>query len=43
MADGYPIEAQLADTIERYKDELRKWPEVAPHVPGSQNDQARIE
>src|SRR5687767_6202261 len=27
MADGYPIEAQLADTIERYKDELRKWPE----------------
>lgn len=27
MADGYPMEAQLADTIERYKDELRKWPE----------------
>jgi gamma-glutamyltranspeptidase / glutathione hydrolase len=27
MADGYPIEAQLADTLERYKDELRKWPE----------------
>ena len=27
MADGYPIEAQLADTIEKYKDELRKWPE----------------
>ena len=27
MADGYPIEAQLADTIEKYQDELRKWPE----------------
>jgi gamma-glutamyltranspeptidase/glutathione hydrolase len=27
MADGYPIEAQLADTIEKYKDELRQWPE----------------
>ncbi len=27
MADGYPIEAQAADTIERWKDELRKWPQ----------------
>src|SRR6188508_3448117 len=27
MADGYPIEAQAADTIEKFKDELRKWPE----------------
>jgi gamma-glutamyltranspeptidase / glutathione hydrolase len=27
LADGYPIEGQLADTIERWKDELRKWPE----------------
>lgn len=27
MADGYPIEAQAADTIEKWKDELRKWPE----------------
>jgi gamma-glutamyltranspeptidase/glutathione hydrolase len=27
MADGYPIEAQLADTIEKYKDKLREWPE----------------
>ena len=27
MADGYPIEAQTADLIERWKDELRKWPE----------------
>ena len=27
MADGYPIEAQTADKIERWKDELRKWPE----------------
>ena len=24
MADGYPIEAQAADTIEKFKDELRK-------------------
>ncbi len=27
MADGYPIEAEAADTIERWKDELRKWPD----------------
>jgi gamma-glutamyltranspeptidase / glutathione hydrolase len=27
MADGYPIEAQAADQIEKYQDELRKWPE----------------
>jgi gamma-glutamyltranspeptidase/glutathione hydrolase len=27
LADGYPIEAQLADTIERYKEQLGKWPE----------------
>ncbi len=27
MADGYPIEAQTADLIEKWKDELRKWPE----------------
>lgn len=27
MADGYPIEAQAADTIEKWQDELRKWPE----------------
>jgi gamma-glutamyltranspeptidase/glutathione hydrolase len=27
LADGFPIEAQLADTIERYQDQLRKWPE----------------
>ena len=27
MADGYPIEAQTADQIENWKDELRKWPE----------------
>src|SRR5947209_6817894 len=26
MADGYPIEAQLADTIEHYKSEIKKWP-----------------
>lgn len=27
MADGYPIEAQTADLIENWKDELRKWPD----------------
>jgi gamma-glutamyltranspeptidase / glutathione hydrolase len=27
MADGYPIEAQAADLMERWKDELRKWPQ----------------
>ncbi|MET0536034.1 MAG: gamma-glutamyltransferase [Steroidobacter sp.] len=27
MADGYPMEAQTADLIEKWKDELRKWPE----------------
>lgn len=27
MADGYPIEEQAANSIERWKDELRKWPE----------------
>ena len=27
LADGYPIEAQTADSIERWKDEIRKWPE----------------
>jgi gamma-glutamyltranspeptidase/glutathione hydrolase len=26
MADGYPIEAQTADLMEKWKDELRKWP-----------------
>jgi gamma-glutamyltranspeptidase/glutathione hydrolase len=26
MADGYPIEAQAADTIERRKDKLKQWP-----------------
>ena len=26
MAEGYPIEAQTADAIERSKDEIKKWP-----------------
>ena len=26
MADGYPIEAQTANSIERQKDEIKKWP-----------------
>ncbi len=29
MADGYPMEAQAADTIERWKDTLRQWPASA--------------
>jgi gamma-glutamyltranspeptidase / glutathione hydrolase len=31
MADGYPIEAQLANTIERQKGEIKKW-KYAPTV-----------
>jgi gamma-glutamyltranspeptidase / glutathione hydrolase len=27
LADGYPIEAQSADLMEKWKDEIRKWPE----------------
>src|SRR5690606_31464152 len=27
MADGYPIEAQTADQIERWKEQLAKWPD----------------
>jgi gamma-glutamyltranspeptidase/glutathione hydrolase len=27
MADGYPIEAELVDTIEHYKDKLKEWPD----------------
>ena len=27
MADGYPIEAQTADLIEKWQDQLREWPE----------------
>src|ERR1700761_2747531 len=26
MADGYAMEAQLADTIDRYKDKIAQWP-----------------
>lgn len=29
MADGYPIEQQLTDTIERQKKEIKKWPPSA--------------
>src|SRR5262245_13993452 len=36
MADGYPIEAQAADQIERFKAEIKKWPYSArlflPHA-----------
>jgi len=30
MADGYPIEAQLADTIEKFKGKIREWPYSRP-------------
>ncbi len=34
MADGYAIEAQLANTIERRKAEIKKWPDsVAVFLP----------
>ena len=29
LADGYPMEAQTADSIERFKDTIRKWPSSA--------------
>src|SRR5580700_3660159 len=27
MADGYPIEGELVDTIEHYKDKIKQWPD----------------
>src|ERR1700737_5459832 len=27
MADGYPMEAELVDTIEHYKDKIKQWPD----------------
>ena len=27
MADGYPMEAELVDTIEHYKDRIKQWPD----------------
>ncbi len=33
MADGYPIEAQAADAIERQKDEIKKWSVLEDRVP----------
>jgi gamma-glutamyltranspeptidase/glutathione hydrolase len=39
MADGYPIEAQSADTMERFRSEIEKWPEskkvFLPHFDAS--------
>jgi gamma-glutamyltranspeptidase / glutathione hydrolase len=36
MAAGYPIEQQLADTIERHRDQLEQWPDskrvMLPHL-----------
>ncbi|HMN44154.1 MAG TPA: gamma-glutamyltransferase [Povalibacter sp.] len=40
MADGYPIEEQAANTIERWKDELRKWPESRRTFLVHENDPA---
>ncbi|MBB6093276.1 gamma-glutamyltranspeptidase/glutathione hydrolase [Povalibacter uvarum] len=40
MADGYPIEEQAANTMERWKDELRKWPESRKTFLVHENDPA---
>ena len=40
MADGYPIEEQAANTIEKWKDELRKWPESRRTFLVHENDPA---
>jgi gamma-glutamyltranspeptidase/glutathione hydrolase len=36
MADGYPMEAELVDTIEHYKDHIKQWPDsrrvMLPHL-----------
>ena len=36
MADGYPIEAELVNTIEHYKDRIKEWPDskrvLLPHL-----------
>ena len=36
MADGYPIEGEIVNTIEHYKDEIKKWPDsrriLLPHL-----------
>jgi gamma-glutamyltranspeptidase/glutathione hydrolase len=40
MADGYPIEEQAANTMERWKDELRKWPESRRTFLVHENDPA---
>jgi len=38
MADGYPIEAELTNTIEFYKDRIKEWPDsrrvLLPHLGG---------
>ena len=40
MADGYPMEEQAANTIEKYQDELRKWPESRRTFLVHENDPA---
>ena len=41
MADGYPMEAELVHTIEKYQDRLKQWPEsrriMLPH-PGTPHE-----
>jgi gamma-glutamyltranspeptidase / glutathione hydrolase len=36
MADGYPMEAELVNTIEHYKDKIKEWPDskrvMLPHL-----------
>jgi gamma-glutamyltranspeptidase/glutathione hydrolase len=41
MADGYPIEGELVDTIEYYKDKIKQWPDsrrVMLVHPGQQHE-----
>ena len=41
MADGYPIEQQAADRIERDKGEIKKWPSVGEGLPDAPGRGAR--
>ena len=40
MADGYPMEEQAANTIEKYQDEIRKWPQSRRTFLVHENDPA---
>ena len=40
MADGYPIEAQAADAIERQKNEIKKWSVLEGRLPATRGTAA---